>query len=256
MADYTKPESRFRMPSAFDFIGRKMGETLLSDTTVATESDQYILASRYKDNPMINIAENQLTQSLFKIPQDITQIDDRVFDINREDDRDVFNISSSEYGKEYQAWLDDAFKRKISMHDASYKQHLKNKDNQAAQNYLTAAREELMSKNPDTGEMSFKFREGVLGDVYLNPKGEFSDYWNIGLDKNEKITSMTNLKRKFAAPFTKPPTIRGNINLDESTRSFYELLFSDPSAPIETKIIDDMKDKSIFQDNEIYNKEL
>ena len=132
MADYIKPESRFRMPSVFDFIGKKMGKTLLSDESVPDEVG-YDLFSKYTDDPMIKTAENQLTQSLFKMPQDITQIDDRVFDINKEDDRDVFNISSSKYGQKYQKKLDRIFKEDISMHAAAYKSHLENKDNKAAQ---------------------------------------------------------------------------------------------------------------------------
>ena len=243
MADYIKPESRFRMPSFFDFVGRKMGETLLSDESVPTEIG-YDLFSKYNDNPMVKTGETQLTQSLFKMPQDTTKIDDRVFDLSSENNRDIFTISSSKHGKEYQGRLDRVFKKDIDMHAKAYSSL---DDAQAAEDFLTESKKKFIFKNPDTGEMSYKFREGILGDVYLNPKGEFSDYWNIGLDKGEEITNVSNLKRKLAAPFTTPPTVKGSINLDESTKSFYNLLFSDSSVPIETKLINDMKDKPIFK---------
>lgn len=243
MAEYTSPESRFRMPSLFGGIGRKMGEMLLSGSRfgekkqkVHTDAAPYDLFASYEpDKAHIKAAETELTKSLFGIPDKATP--ESVFGMTEEDGRKVFNISGSESGKKYQERLDKSFGNKFKLFAEVYNDMLKEGDSEGAEKWLAKAKEKFISTNPDTGQSSFKFREGVLGDVHLNPKGEFSDYWNIGLDKGEKLTSATNLKRALAAPFTKPPTVRGSINIDEGNRRFYESLFPNE---IEDKIVGNM----------------
>jgi hypothetical protein len=252
MAEYTSPESRFRMPSLFEGIGRKMGEMLLSGSRfgekkqkVHTDAVPYDLFSSYEpEKAYIKSAETELTKSLFRIPNKVTP--ESVFDMIEEDGRKVFNISESESGKKYQERLDKFFGNKFKLFAEAYNDMLKEGDSEGAEKMLAKAKEKFISTNPDTGEPSFKFREGVLGDVHLNPKGEFNDYWNIGLDEGESMTSATNLKRALAAPFTKPPTVRGAVNLDEKNRRFYESLFPNE---IEDKIIKKMLagEQSYFQ---------
>ena len=169
-----------------------------------------------------------------------------VFEMTEEDGRKVFNISGSKSGKKYQERLDKSFGHKFKLFAEVYNNMLEEGDSEGAEKWLAKAKEKFISTNPDTGKPSYKFREGVLGDIHLNPKGEFNDYWNIGLDEGEKLTSATNLKRALAAPFTKPPTVRGAINLDEKSRRFYESLFPNE---IEDKIVEKMLagEQSYFQ---------
>ena len=240
---YVSPESRFRMPSLFGGIGRKMGEMLLSGSRfgekkqkVHTDAVPYDLYADYQsDKPHIKAAETELTKSLFGMPSKVTP--ESVFEMAEEDGRKVFNISGSKSGKKYQERLDKSFGNKFQLFSNEYDRLLKGGDSEAAEKLIADAKERFISTNPDTGKPSYKFREGVLGDIHLNPKGEFNDYWNIGLDEGEKLTSATNLKRALAAPFTKPPTVRGAINLDEKSRRFYESLIPNE---IEDKVVEKM----------------
>ena len=218
----TAPGSRFRAPSLFDFIGKAMGGYLLGtseyDAEEATKlkktGGQYALYSKYNPDSYIKSAESQLTSSLFGLPQKEIEDVDRIFDLNREGDMDIFSISPGKAGQEYQGKLNRIFGREIDKYESIYSGYLKGGDVEGAEEFLEATRKKLLAKNPDTGELSYKFEEGILGDVYLNPEGEFSDYWNIGLDKGEKLGYGENWKRALAAPFTKPPTVRGSIGID------------------------------------------
>ena len=252
--EYRSPESRFRMPSLFDFVGKTIGGYLLSESgfteagqeDLTTDPEAYDLFSKYTPQPYVKSGESQLTKSLFGMSQDKVGNIDRVFDISREGDADIFNISTGPAGQKYQIALDRSLHGILSLYSNSYNSILESGDIKDAEKLLDSARKKFMFKNPDTGELSYKFREGVLGDVYLNPKGEFSDYWNIGLDKGEELGYGKNLKRAMVAPFTKPPTVRGSVSMDARMKSFFEKLFEDPNKSTEGMLIDNMKDKSIF----------
>ena len=142
-----------------------------------------------------------------------------VFDKTMMGDREVLTISGSDYGKSYQNALNRYLNDELRLASDAYNSL------SSGEEFLTAYKKKMFSTNPDTGESSFKLREGVLGDIHLNPKGEFNDYWNIGLDRDEKIDSILNLKRTLAAPFTDPPTVSGSIDIDEDLMSFYTKLF-------------------------------
>jgi|TARA_Y100000310_G_C20441684_1_gene696437 hypothetical protein len=265
---HISPESRFRMPSLFDFVGKTMGKHLLSKSEyseddlmdIAGDTEDYSLFSKFSPEAYVKHGESQLTKSLFGMPQDELTDADRVFDISREGDADIFNISTGPSGQEYQKVLNRNFHGKLSRHADIYSSLLESGDTKGAEDFLSGSREKFMFKNPDTGELSYKFSEGLLGDVYLNPKGEFSDYWNIGLDKGEELGYGKNLQRAIAAPFTKPPTIRGSVSMDASAvlgkqvvpetldvKSFYGKLFEDQSKSTEDMLIDEMALKeSIF----------
>ena len=214
----TDPESRFRTPSLFDFIGKAMGGYLLHtsdyDVKEKPREDAYALFSRYDPESYIKSAESQLTSSLFGLPQKEIEDVDRIFDLNREGDMDIFSISPGKAGQEYQGKLNRIFGRSIDKYESIYSAYLKRGDVEEAEEFLEATRKKVLAKNPDTGELSYKMEEGILGSVYLNPEGEFSDYWNIGLDKGEELGHGQNWKRALAAPFTKPPTVRGSIGID------------------------------------------
>jgi hypothetical protein len=51
----------------------------------------------------------------------------------------------------------------------------------------------------------------VPGNVVVNPDGSFRDYWDIGLDKGEKITHLSNLLRAGVNSITQPPDVVGNV---------------------------------------------
>jgi len=217
----TDPESRFRAPSLFDFIGKAMGGYLLGTseydaeeaTKLGESGGQYALYSKYNPDSYIKSAESQLTSSLFGLPQKEIEDVDRIFDLNREEDMDTFSISSGKAGQEYQGKLNRIFGRSIDKYESIYSAYLKRGDVEEAEEFLEATRKKVLAKNPDTGELSYKMEEGILGSVYLNPEGEFSDYWNIGLDKGEELGYGQNWKRALAAPFTEPPTVRGSIDI-------------------------------------------
>ena len=213
----TDPESRFRAPSLFDFIGKAMGGYLLHtsdyDVKEKPREDAYALFSRYDPESYIKSAESQLTSSLFGLPQKEIEDVDRIFNLSREGDMDIFSISPGGAGQEYQENLNKYFGASIDKYESIYEGLLKEGDVKGAEEFLGATRKKVLAKNPDTGELSYKFEEGILGDVYLNPEGEFSDYWNIGLDKGEELGYGENWKRALAAPFTKPPTVRGSVDV-------------------------------------------
>jgi hypothetical protein len=219
----TDPESRFRTPSLFDFIGKAMGGYLLHTSEYDFEEARklhenpesaYALASKYEPDSYYRSAESQLTSSLFGLPQEEIEDVDRIFDLNRKGDTDIFSISPGEAGQEYQKKLNKYFGKDIEPYESVYRGYLKEGNVEGAEEFLEATRRKKLAKNPDTGELSYKFAEGILGDIYLNPEGEFSDYWNIGLDEGEKLGYGQNWKRALAAPFTKPPTVRGSIGID------------------------------------------
>jgi hypothetical protein len=240
--EHISPESRFRMPKLFDFVGRKMGAGLLSGE-IPSDDDYYLVGEKMNgEGDIIEKAETELIKSLFRLPQD--EMQERVFDISEEGDMEIFNISGSKYGKEYQSSLNEKFQKQIRFYSSAYRGMVERGESKEAEQFLSALRKGI-SKNPDTGELSYKLTGSALGDIYLNPKGEFSDYWNIGLDKYEKLSEGANLKRALAAPFTRPPTVRGSIELGEEA-PFYQSLFPDLNRSTEDKLIENMKDESIF----------
>ena len=241
--EHISPGSRFRMPKLFDFVGRKMGASLLSGA-IPSDDDYYLLSSKheYGEEELLTKAETELTKSLFRLPQD--EMQERVFDISEEGDMEVFYISGSKYGKEYQSSLNEIFQEQVGLYSSAYGGMVERGESKEAEQFLSGLRGG-MSKNPDTGELSYKLTGSALGDIYLSPKGEFSDYWNIGLDKYEKLSEGANLKRALAAPFTRPPTVRGSVELGEAA-PFYQSLFPDLNRSTEDKLIENMKDESIF----------
>ena len=76
---------------------------------------------------------------------------------------------------------------------------------------------------PDAGKNFYKSSDPTLGDAYFDKKGNVVDYWNVGLDKGEKIwgglgsimpggkpwINKSNLLRAAIAPFTSPKTFTG-----------------------------------------------
>ena len=76
---------------------------------------------------------------------------------------------------------------------------------------------------PDAGKSFYKSADPTLGDAYFDKEGNVVDYWNVGLDKGEKIwgglgsimpggrpwMNKSNLYRAVAAPFTSPKTFTG-----------------------------------------------
>jgi|TARA_Y100000310_G_scaffold32178_1_gene30548 hypothetical protein len=212
----------------FDIISRSLGSTLLSTMSAAPSDSSvssYDFISQYTDKPGIEAAESQLTRRLFKLPE-MELGGEAVFNKTMLGDREVLTISESDYGKSYQNALNRYLNEEIRLASDAY-EGAEKVTRGAGEEFLTAYKKKMLSANPDTGEPSFKIREGVLGDIHLNPTGEFNDYWNIGLDRDEKIDSILNLKRALAAPFTDPPTVSGSIDIDEDLLPFYTKLFED-----------------------------
>ena len=241
----TPPESRFRAPKLFDFVGKAMGKYLLHtseyDAKEQPGESGYALFSKYDPDSYVKSAESQLTSSLFGLSQEKIEDDDRIFNLSKEGDMDIFSISPGTAGQEYQTKLNKYFGASIDKYESIYEGLLKEGDLEGAEKFLEGTRKKVLAKNPDTGELSYKFEEGVLGDVYLNPKGEFSDYWNIGLDKGEELGYGENWKRAAAAPFTKPPTVRGQIDV-----SAYRYDKESDQFPREWKQGDDAFFKKLF----------
>ena len=232
MADPSFLTPRYRAPSMFDFIGRYIGERVLSTADIpATAEDRYSLFSKYNTDPLVGQAEEELVRSLFKLSQPLS--DQPVFSKERGDASDVFTFSKHSTGQEYKDRLSETFGDALWSDAIKYDAFMKMGGEFAemdAIDVLHKARKKFLAINPDTNEISFKFREGLLGDVYVDKKGGFSDYWNIGLDKGEKLTTATNIKRTLAAPFTKPPTVKGSFDiegLDPEVSYFYNKLFEE-----------------------------
>lgn len=63
------------------------------------------------------------------------------------------------------------------------------KDMQDRLNYIfTAAKlNNLKSENPDTGEMMYRGEDPLLGSVYFNEFGDFTDVWDIAPGKHEPL---------------------------------------------------------------------
>jgi|TARA_Y100000034_G_scaffold19188_1_gene21473 hypothetical protein len=250
MAETSYLEPRFRMPSIFDFVGKAAGKHLLSSPEKADED--YAMFSKFNKSPYVKDAETELVNSLFKLDQD--RKGPNVFDIGREGDMDVFTFSGSEKGQWYKKRVEDIFVGDLWKASAKYSALAENDPGDAAE-FLYKTRKKYLSRNPDTDEVAFKFREGLLGDVYVNPSGEFTDYWNIGLDKGEKLTSATNIKRALVAPFTSPPVVRGKFDFKgmghlpdwqiEQMVGFYTKLFENPDHT-------ELFAPSLRDDNEVY----
>ena len=246
--EHTDPQSRFRMPGMFDFVGKAMGKHLLSDTDYDAEKHirlkddpgAFALFSKYEDSPHVRRAESQLIKSLFKLPQDNPLDKDPVLNkVGVDKGSDIFIISSGPSGQKLQNEIEGMFQRGILEKALEYNEYMEKGNTDSAKKLIKDSRKKLLAKNPDTGEVEFRFNEGVLGDVFVNEKGEFSDYWNIGLDKGESLAYGKNLQRAIAAPFSSPPTIKGHVKGDPYTMPFFKELFRYPKKT-EDKVIDNM----------------
>jgi hypothetical protein len=233
MAEASYLEPRFRMPSVFDFVGKAAGKYLLSSPKKADED--YAMFSKFSTSPNVREAETELMSSLFRLDQD--RKGPSVFNVSKEGDLDVFTFSGSQKGQQYKERVEDIFVGDLWKASAKYSALVENDPDEAA-GFLYKTRKKYLARNPDTDEVAFKFREGLLGDVYVNPGGEFTDYWNIGLDKGEKLTTAANIKRAVVAPFTSPPVVKGRFDFKgmghlpewqtKQMGSFYNKLFENP----------------------------
>ena len=225
-----------------DMIGQKTITTSwaqdASDTTRIEYETPYFKALAGEEDSLpdynfglIKEAEIELGRHLFRLDP-IKQGDYDVFDY----DGTNFYISESPKGETFQKAINKFYTISVLGHfDKSEITHYP---------YAGMHIGTKLQNNPDSGELSLKFEEPVLGDLYVNKDGEFYDYWNIGLDKNEnllldyinpsKLGSMpsyrlTNLKRWAASKFTTPPKVygRAEIDLDEVATFLQELYEKD-----------------------------
>ena len=169
------PKTRWRAPSAFDFMGRAIGRYIMSDPE-STRGGYGLIGGSSE------VVEDQLIAALFNIgipegvnPEDLplTQISDNELEITDTSLKDLMNIR--------------------------YTQALFN------QNYRI---------NPDTGEPMLYSRDtgDFLGDVYFDAEGNYSDYWNIGLDPGEDYSTKNNIYRTIGAFFSDPKYVVGKAN--------------------------------------------
>ena len=241
---YIDPSSRFRVTGnpISDFIGRKMGEYLLSDLGDNTLSGDlrtpYELFSKWEGvDDVTKIGEDQLVRSLFQLDQ-AEYGESRVFDVLQGEGSDVFTVADTELGKEWIKILDYRLNSKIDAIRGEYEYLLANPEAiSSGEKDLKGFLENLrgsITTNPDTGEKQFKFGEGLVGDLYIDSDGNFQDYWNIGLDEGEKlITNLgfkqqfdtANLQRFVTAPFSTPPTVQGTVPLSSENKDFLRLAF-------------------------------
>tara|TARA_Y100001973_G_scaffold32125_4_gene48495 strand:+ start:8826 stop:9782 length:957 start_codon:yes stop_codon:yes gene_type:complete len=266
--NYISPEERTYFDGAVaDFIGRQIGAMSMWDES--SEDSSYGTVGRAikrqlalgvdkadldKVNRMdVNIilfGEEQLVRELFGMAS---------FDDERNPNRDqaVFSknnltgnmvLSGSKLGQSYQKELNQRFTAQLlaeyfneapdepNWGDPIKEYHMPGEDsdywNEVIQSQVHFDGIEARSRyaiHPDTGEKSFIFRDPLLEVIHVDKDGNFFDYWNVGLDKEENVlffpdeinklglkgnVRLSNVKRAMAAPFTKPPRIYGNLSID------------------------------------------
>ena len=114
---------------------------------------------------------------------------------------------------------------------------------------------------PDAGESFYRGTDKTLGEAYYDEEGNVVDYWDIGLDKGEKVfdwgnilpggepfVNKANLQRSIVSPFTTPATFTGKATDTGDTLGKFAGFGGDEDTPPVSPTVESQIKPTVAQD--------